>query len=126
MDGRGTLVSKAPNVVLIVCVTLLSITVVGSVVVLTLHDKDINALTSVLNVIFNFVTVILAGGAFAFAGAAAKRSDDAAYGTEHMTAKLDDVSENVNTQLNGELDKRIRGLVAQVIEDNDGKVPHGR
>lgn len=104
MNSGQTLIGKAPNNVIIVCGTILAAAFLGCLTILAVYGKDAESLFRLMNLLMNGITVLISAGAFVYAGSAAKSSDDTA------------------GQLNGEFDKRIRLAVAEVLEDNNGKV----
>ncbi len=97
------LMSKAPNGVIVVCVTVFAITVVLSFAALAWKSGDMTELRSLINTLVNFATLILSGGALVVSGAAARSSDQAA------------------RQTNGELDRRIREAISSALATQDDK-----
>lgn len=92
------IMSKAPNGVVAICITVFAMTVVLSFAALAWKSGDMTELRSLINTLFNFGTLILSGGSLLAAGASARSADQAA------------------RQTNGELDKRIQTAVARAID----------
>ncbi len=98
-----TIMSKAPNGVIAVCVTVFLCVVVLSFAALAWKSGDMSELRSLINTLFNVATLILSGGALVVGGAAARSADQAA------------------RQTNGELDKRIRDAIGSALATQDTK-----
>lgn len=100
MVGAIKIMGKAPNTVIVVCATVMAITVLICMTVLAYFEKDAETLVRVINTVLNAAGVLLGAGAFVYSGSAAKRADDAA-----------------NTVANGGLDARIRTALRRVLAD---------
>lgn len=101
-EKRGSLVvTKAPNSVIVICVTVVVCSVIGAVTALSYAGSDTTELSRLINTLFNVVSVIFSGGAFLYSGAAAKRADDSA------------------NSVNGELHKKIESSVRQALMKNE-------
>lgn len=72
MNARQ-LVKNAPNWALVVCGTVVFVTITAAFVVLSVTGSDATDFSRFLNIIMNTATVLLAGGGF-IAGTAAARS----------------------------------------------------
>lgn len=93
---NGVDMKNVPNAVWY-CVTAVIISLMVAFVVLGVTGADATEFRSFLNTVLNFASVLLGGGAFAFAGAAAKQADTAA------------------KQTNGILDQRIQHAITQAL-----------
>lgn len=112
-NSDNGLVKKAPNNVLVICISLLAAVVVLCLTFLAYNERDTDALIRYVNTLLNAVGVLLGAGAFIYSGSAAKRANDVA-----------------NTVENGEFDKRIRRAVSNVLstDTQEGReaTQHGR
>lgn len=91
-----SLLSKAPNVV-VVCTTVVLTVSLGCITLLLAIGKDPHQVMSFIGLLLNGAGVLLGSGAFLYAGAAAKASDQ------------------TNNTLNGNLDSRISSAVQDHI-----------
>lgn len=66
------LVNKAPNWVLVVCGTILSLALVSAVTLLSITGSSTDDLIRLVNTVMNFLGILLGGGAWVTAAAAAR------------------------------------------------------
>jgi type IV secretory pathway TrbL component len=66
-----SMVSKAPNWLLVVCGTIVLVVVISAITLLSFAGKSSDDLIRLLNTVMNVASTLLAGGAFVAAGAAA-------------------------------------------------------
>ncbi len=91
------IMSKAPNGVIAVCVTVFACVVVLTLGAFAWKTGDPTELRSLLNTLFNLATLLLTGTATVVAGAAARSSEQAA------------------KQTNGDLDRRIESAINRAL-----------
>lgn len=103
---RGVVV-KAPNGVLLVCVTVFASVVVGAFTLIAVVGGDATELRALINTLLNVGALILSGGSFLYAGVAARSSNEAAENT------------------NGKLEKTVHTAVKQALVDKEVS-RHGR
>lgn len=89
--------AKANNGVLAVCATVIGLAFVGATTYLSHTGGDATELSRLINTLLNFASVILSGGAFATAAAAATSA--------HNTEK----------QTNGQLKQNVSDAVAEAV-----------
>lgn len=95
---------NAPNWVIVVCSTVVFITVVAAFTLMAVLKVDSGEFRSFLNTVLNVATVVLSGGAFLAAGSSAKSA-----------AKAEE-------QTNGQMKSTIHAAVQDAMngkEDND-------
>lgn len=94
-----------PWLVIIICITCVSIFLIGTIAFLVALNKDLTEFRAMLNTVANIITIPLSSTAAIYAGAASKRSGKAV------------------EQTNGSLDKRIADgtyrAVARLMIDRD-------
>lgn len=90
--------TRVPNTVVIICATVVTITLIGCITVLSVYSRSTDDLFRFLNTILNGAGVLSGLGAFLYAGAAAKSSQVAAQ------------------QTNGSLDERIQTAVHKALD----------
>lgn len=112
---KDNVIMKAPNSVVIVCVTVVLLAVIGSVLLLSLYNKDADNLIRVINTLLNALGFIAGTGSLLYAGAAARSSAK----TEEKTEAVAEVSEKL---ANGELDETIRRAVSSAVRKEN---PYG-
>jgi hypothetical protein len=119
---------QAPNTVILVCATVIILALIGSVVGLSIYDKDTENLFRMLNILLNTLGFLSGTGALLYAGAAARSSAK----TEESTARVVEQTEHVaETLANGDLDVRIQTAVRRAIQTYgvtsiEGGDSHGR
>lgn len=106
---------NAPNWVIgvaAICITIVFLGTAGGFVFLSATGADATQFRAFLDTVFQFVTVLVSGGAFVAAGSAAKSAA------------------NAERQTNGELEPRIKRAskeaVTEVIEEMNGGSSDGR
>ena len=102
---RGTTVAqKAPNAVIVICGTLIVLTLIGSVVALSVFGKDTDSLFKMLNTLLSATGALAGTGAFLYSSAAARA---ATHAEETVT----------NGDSTANLDERIQSAVIQAMQD---------
>ncbi len=92
------LLSKAPNVVIVICITMLLAVTIGSITVLVALGRNPHDVISFIMVLLNAAGLLLGSGAFLYSASAAKSSSQA------------------SEQLNGGLTQRIEAAVQNHID----------
>jgi len=115
---RG-IVKNAPNGVIIVCGTILAISVLGAYVFLANSGKDAAEISRFVNTLLNFAMILVGSVGAVAAGAAAKSSEQAK-----------DAAQTAVSQTNGQLDVRIQTAIESALstqqEKNDENPNQGR
>ncbi len=88
---------------MVVSGTLLGVSVIGSITVLALYDKDASQVVQLINLLLSTVGMLTGSGAFVYAGAAARQSRQAA------------------VQTNGGLEARIEAAVTRVLDARENR-----
>lgn len=93
---------NAPSWVIIVCLTIVFCVVVGAFVFLSATGADASEFRTFLNTLLNIASVLIGGGAFVAAGAAAKSAANAEKQTNGAPGGLQDtVRQAIKHELNG-------------------------
>ncbi len=93
---------NAPGWVLAVCATIIFVVIVGAFVFLSATGADATEFRSFLNTLLNVGSVLLGGGAFVAAGAAAKSAANAEKQTNGAPGGVQDtIRQVIKDELNG-------------------------
>jgi hypothetical protein len=98
-NDEGQKKAPVPMAVLIVCGTVIAITVILCLTVLSYYGKDASEVRSLVNTVVNLATLILSGGAFVVSGAG------------YRSAKT--TEENTNGSLDTRITKAVRAALTQ-------------
>ncbi len=95
---------NAPNTVLVICGTVIAVSILGALVFLSARGSDASAVKEFVNILVNFAGLIVGGTAAVAAGSAARTAGEAK-----------DAAEQTVAQTNGQLDERIERAITSAL-----------
>lgn len=115
---RG-IVKNAPNGVIIICGTILAISVLGAYVFLANSGKDAAEISRFVNTLLNFAMILVGSVGAVAAGAAAKSAGEA----KDVATEAKDEAATAAKQTNGGLTARLDAIETAINQRNDEPNP---